>query len=273
MALVEVPQSRLWQPRAKRKSRIWAPDDEPCIRCATPSIVNVATYEPSYGSASPASLTMTGTNAGHSIVVFAGEVGGGVTWSSVSDGVNTYTTEYVYNSDPSGNTIIALAKGIAGGSVTIDAAFTGSSGYAFMYAFECTPIAGFDYANGDNGYTSGPADVNASNITSPSPLPNLVLSHANDLVLAYVYDSNAVAGGGPGSPYYASPPSGWTLIEYTANYANLLTYTTTSAAGTYAPTAPWTGGAQTWAMYAAAFYGPPTVGGTPNDSNFFGMNF
>ena len=34
----------------------------------------------------------------------------------------------------------------------------------------------------------------------------------------------------------------------------------TTSTGTYAPTAPWTGGAQTWAMFAAAFYGSPSSG-------------
>ena len=261
MSLIELPapaSARLWMPpgrlRPRRpRTRIWTP----CIKRAAPSIVHTATpYEPGYGSASPAQLTLSGTTAGNSIVVMAGEVGVGVTWSSVSDGVNTYTTEYVYNGDPSGNTIIALAKGIVGGSVTIDASFTGGpGGHVFMYVFECTPIAGFDYANGDNNYSAGPADVSASDISSPSPLPNLVLSHANDLILAYVYQGNSTPGGGMGSPYYASPPSGWTLIEYTANDANLLTYTTTTSTGTYAPTAPWTGGVQSWAMFAAAFYG------------------
>ena len=63
MSLIELPAPAwLWMPpgllRPRRpRTRIWTP----CIKRAAPSIVHTATpYEPGYGSASPAQLTLSG---------------------------------------------------------------------------------------------------------------------------------------------------------------------------------------------------------------------
>ena len=144
MSLIEVPQHpRPWtfpgipqrQPRqrARRCQRLWQPEKVAPLLVA-PSIVQVAigANEGTYGPASPVTASVSGTGAGNALIVIGVEIGVGVTWSTPTDGVNTYTQVSVHDGsgDPQGTCSISLATNIAGGSVTVSQAFTAGGGIA-----------------------------------------------------------------------------------------------------------------------------------------------
>jgi len=198
-----------------------------------------------FSPTSPATVSLTGTDGGNGIVLIAANQGTEpLSFTGVTDSVNTYSP--CVGASCNSNTVASgtqmatfFAPNVAGGSVTLSVAWTGSSGAIGLYAFEVSGVNAYDNGGGDVQPTGATADAGT-----------FLTKYTPEIILAATIQ--------PGSAL--SQGTGFTLIEITATFNDLLQYAIVPA-GSQSPTGN-LNGSQAWGMVAAAFYKippPPTA--------------
>jgi hypothetical protein len=200
--------------------------------------VQHAIKETSITPGSPQTVTLSGTTAGNAIVVVAFNQGGAspIAFGTPTDGANTYgvcTGASVSNVGLLTKGAMYAAYNIAGGNVTISVPWTtsGNEGFIALYAFELSDVSAFDIGGGDSS-TSATADAGTFST-----------SFSGEIIIGATINAGSASSVG----------TGYTLIELTASYQDILEYKLVGA-GSQSPTVNLSG-SQAWAMVAGAFYG------------------
>lgn len=169
--------------------------------------------------------------------------------STISDNQgNTYTQQAFI-----GNPTIA-------GGVTLWTATAGSSGALTVTVGVSGPGTGLSIGLVEiqTGYTYTTVQTATANNTGPAATANITTA-GTGVVVGFMGERNG------GAAY--TDPSGWTLIGESSTAGINQPYSCayiTGAAGVYSPSWSFAGGTHAWAVVAASFEGPPTVGGVNN---------
>lgn len=210
---------------------------------------NLETHNPG----SPQTVSLSGVTAGNLLCLIAFVDGSSITINTPSDNHSNYwqlCTGTAFN-DP-GDAINGTgfyAASVAGGSTTVTVSWTGTEGYIAFYLFEISGANTYDNGSGNSGGTTTTASSGSFNT-----------NYANEIVIA------ADILGGNGSAQGA----GYTLIEITSSFADVLEYAIVSPGSQNATCTQSPG---SFGMIAAAFYEnggiTPTV--LPTDVIFYGI--
>ena len=210
--------------------------------------VQVGVFEQNGGVTSPTSVSLTGAHSGNTIALVAANQGGaGITFTTISDGHNTYNACAGANCNGNSTQMnMYYATGIVGGTLNISVSWTGTANSLALYAFELS---------GATLYDSGSGNTAASSATASSG--SFTTNHLNEIIVAATINVDSATSHG----------TGYTLIEITPGFADCLEYAIVNAGGQNATAN--LSGPQEWGMVAGAFYSPPVV--LPTDTMFFGM--
>jgi hypothetical protein len=220
------------------------------------SYVQVAVTEANAGATSPQTATFGSPNVLDNLicVIALYQENSAVTFQTPTDTLgNQYqlcantTLSGQAGASPTGGKMF-FASNIAKGSNTVSVSFTGAAGpFIAIYAFEL---------NGVNAFDNGAAALDNSNLANTGAFQT---NYNNEIIIAATINSNQGTSQG----------AGYTLIEITGTFADVLEYkiapTTT---GTQDATAN-LNATQAWGIIAGAFYQKPAL--LPTDAVFFGI--